>query len=254
MARLQRKSVTPQVQRARSLPKRIFLCPKPWEWRFLRAQRAPSKLRTGVTRSRGYSRTLVMIVTGAILSCPAFAFAAPSTSGVDDFLSSFGLEVRAFAGGSATFGKGFVAGGDAAIAFGGPRFDLLVGARAGSDGVATQFGAFDTGIRYFLRDDRPLGFFIQGDFMLGLQSTDQQLALLTSNLVGAAAEGGFEFPRTSNIRLTTSLRVDLGYTYLNENSRAVPNSLFSMVSLNVGFFLGGNNTRCVTPETVPPGS
>ncbi len=87
--------------------------------------------------------------------------------------------------------------------------------------------------------------------MVGQQST-QQSALLTANMVGGAAEGGFEFPRTSNIRLMTSIRADLGYAYRNESYGVVPTSLFSMVSLNVGFFLGGNNTRSETPEAPPP--
>lgn len=184
----------------------------------------------------------------AALSCVLFvgtAHAGPSARDTDDMLDAIAshsaLEVRGFLG----YAPGFPAlrahGGDFRLAIQGSSFGVTLGARLGGDGDGTQFVGFDGGFRVFPDPARVEGLFFAGGILAGSQTVDG-FSFRTGSLYGGWAEAGLEWPRAFPLRLTMALRADVGAVNANRYSRIVPDPFFRMVSLNVGFMLGGAST------------
>lgn len=187
-----------------------------------------------------------------------FAVAVPATAKADPHLEhlfdNVGLELRGFTGAAPRFGTGFVNGGDVRLLVEGAHFGVVVGGRMGAAGTgpypgplgtrapAEQFLVFDVGARGFLDTRAPIGVFFGGGLTYG--ETDVDGAFRNADLFGLYGEAGVELPRTSGIRLTGSLRLDVADARTAEYSRIPGDGRIQMLTLNAGVLLGGPATGC----------
>lgn len=188
-----------------------------------------------------------------VMSIATAATAGPSSSDVDDMFSIFGIEVRGFAAASPTLDQSFAGGGDAHVMIESSQFAVLAGGRVGATGASSQFGGFDFGMRYFPRPDKPLGAYVQGGLLIGATTTDS-FAFTTGTLAAVSVEAGIEWPRTSRGRFVSSVRVDLGHVSPSADAEVKPDPGFAMASVNMGFLVGGSDTRAASPVSSRPAS
>jgi hypothetical protein len=188
-----------------------------------------------------------------IVSLAGVASAGPSSADVDDMFSIFGFEARGFVAASPTFDQPVAGGGDAHVMIESSQVAVLAGGRIGSDGSGTQFGGFDFGVRVFPQPANALGAYLQGGLLIGGTATDD-FAFATGSLVAASAEAGIEWPRTSRGRFVSSVRLDLGVVSPSADAQVKPDPHFAMASLNMGFLIGGHDTKAAIPVSSRPAS
>jgi hypothetical protein len=194
---------------------------------------------------------LVAWVTAAVaLAAPPRAHADPDYGKLFD---NFTLGFRGFTGVAPFFGTSFANGGDLHLALEWSSFGLVVGGRFGAAGddrylgpsgarpLAAQFALGDVGCRGFLNPRDSTGYYVGGGLSFGSTFVDG-FAFRNASLFSAYAEGGIELPRTSPLRFTAALRVDVGSTSRMEFSRVPAAGAVVMVTANVGFLFGGERT------------
>lgn len=194
---------------------------------------------------------LIALVTAAVaLAAPPPAHADPDYGKLFD---NFTLGFRGFTGVAPAFGTSFVNGGDLRLALEWPSFGLVFGGRFGAAGddrylgprgarpSAAQFALGEVGCRGFLNPRDSTGYYVGGGLSFGSTFVDG-FAFRNASLFSVYAEGGVELPRTSPARFTAALRVDLGATSRAEFSRIPAAGAVLMLTANVGFLFGGEET------------
>lgn len=170
------------------------------------------------------------------------AAAGPNSSDVDEMFSIFALEGRGFVGTTASLDSPGIAGGDAHVAIEAPSFAVLVGGRFGGDFKDSQIALADLGFRYFPDPYATTSLFAGGGGFYGPEYLNG-FQLQTGDVAGVYGEVGVEAPRDSSARGTASLRLDLGGAQKTYESRIQPTPVYAVLSLNLGFFLGGEETK-----------
>lgn len=169
--------------------------------------------------------------------------AGPSNADVDSVFGRYiAMELRGVVALSPSSGSSTFLGADGHFLIEGESVAVVLGGRLLAGIGNRQIALGEIGGRYFPQEHAALGWFAGGGGFYGAEYVDG-LAFAISHVGGVYAEGGFELPRTFPLRLTTSLRVDLGYAGVTEFSRIEPSPLFAMASLNLGFLFGGSSFR-----------
>jgi hypothetical protein len=169
------------------------------------------------------------------------ALAEPPTSYSDEVPGYFGIEARGLI--EASSGSGAVHGGDAHVAFEPAQLAIVAGGRYETDSHS-ELAGFDFGLRWFTSPTKARGWFIGGGGFLGAEYVDN---IDVARLDGIYGEVGLEWPRTSRARLTGSVRLDWLGSHADPDLRVMPPAELTMLSLNVGVFLGGRHTRALPP-------
>jgi hypothetical protein len=170
------------------------------------------------------------------------AAAGPNSSDVDEMFSIFALEGRGFIGTTASLDSPGVAGGDVHLLIEAPSFAVLGGGRFGGDFKDSQLALADIGVRYFPDPYATTSLFAGGGGFYGPEYLNG-FQFQTGDIAGVYGEVGVETPRDSSARGTASLRLDLGGAQKTFESRVQPTPVFAVLSLNLGFFLGGEETK-----------
>jgi hypothetical protein len=189
------------------------------------------------------------------LAAPSIAHADMMTGG--SHLRSAGpfvLESRGLLGFAPGFGTSVVGGGDLRVGVATEDIRVMLGGRMAWAGVgqytgprgaeprAAQFVVFDAALYRYIEPRADYGVFFGGGITAGATYVDG-FAFRTANMFTGYAEAGFEFPRTSAVRLVTSLRVDLGAATTAQYSRIPGEGTLTIFSLNMGFLFGGEATQ-----------
>ena len=192
-----------------------------------------------------FPKVMLLFITSLSGLLSKTSHADPSTA-ADSAFRHLGLEMRAIGGLAPSFGKVAFFGGDGHLLIEGEQFAVLLGGRLLTDSSSRQVAVGEAGARYF--PERLFGLFGGGGLFYGAEYVDD-LAFAIGHVGGAYAEAGMELPRAWLFRFTGSLRADLGYAAKTEFSRIEPTPTFTMLSLNVGFFLGGQGTSATSSST-----
>lgn len=163
------------------------------------------------------------------------------------------LGFRGFSGVAPAFGTSFVNGGDFHLAIEWSTFGLVVGGRFGAAGddrylgprgarpTAAQFALADVGCRGFFDARASTGYYVGGGLGIGSTFVDG-FAFRNAGLYDLYIEGGVDLPRTSPMRFTAALRVDVGFAHHAQFSRVPGAGAVVMITANVGFLFGGKKT------------